>query len=86
MSPVPVTTLSAYPGHVITAEVRDGPPSFTVTGWPARETEWMRGEVQRLLGTLYPQRRITVDVDGIPAGAGELATAIARAVHIDHTY
>jgi hypothetical protein len=86
MSPVPVTTLAGYPGHVITAEVSDGPPGFTVLGWTARETEWMRDQVQRLLGTLYPQRRITVDVDGLPAGAGRLASAIARAVHIDHTY
>ena len=86
MSPVPVTTVNGFPEYPIVAEVRDGPPSFTVVNWPGSEIDGMREEVQRRLGPLYPQRQITVDVGDVPARGGELACAIARAIHIDHTY
>ncbi len=42
--------------------------------------------MQRLLGPLYPSRRITVDIGQVTARGGLLAGAIARAIHIDHTY
>ncbi len=86
MSPVPVTTVPGFPGYPIVAEVRDGPPSFTIVGWPARDTDEMRHQVQRLLGPLYPSRRITVDIGQVTARGDLLAGAIARAIHIDHTY
>ena len=85
--PRPHHPVPGFPGHPIVAEVRDGPPSFTIVGWPARDTEEMRHQVQRLLGPLYPSRRpITVDIGQVSARGGLLDGAIARAIHIDHTY
>ena len=57
ISAVPVTTVPGFPEYPIVAEVRDGPPTFTIIGWPARETEAMRHHVERLLGPHYPSRR-----------------------------
>jgi hypothetical protein len=83
VAPAPITEPD---GHAITAEVQVAAPGFTGVGWPAQDSDEVRVDVQRLLGSLYPPRQITVNVGELTindhrARWSSLASAIATAVY-----
>jgi hypothetical protein len=70
----------------VKVQVQDGLPSFTMIGVRDRTQHLIGEDLRKRLGTLWPERRITVVVpDGWTPHDLSLM-ALAHAIHVDHAY
>jgi hypothetical protein len=70
----------------VQVQVQDGVPSFTMIGVRDRAQHVIGEDLRKRLGAFWPSRRITVVIpDGWTPNDLSL-TALARAIHVDHTY
>ncbi len=70
----------------VKVQVQDGLPAFTMIGVRDRPQHIIGENLRKRLGAFWPERRITVVIpDGWTPNDLTLM-ALARAIHVDHTY
>jgi hypothetical protein len=80
--PSSVTTDS----YGVQLQVQDGLPSFTMIGVRDHAQHVIGENLRKRLGTLWPERRITVVIPEGWTPSDLSLTALAHAIHVDDTY
>lgn len=70
----------------VQVQVQAGLPSFTMVGIPDGVQHILGEDLRKRLGTLWPNRRITVVTPRDWRPHDQALHALAHAIHVDHTY